>query len=65
LKFEEKINITTLENTANDFLEEAQVGRLEIATDDLLVFETFEKLQELGRFVLRRQERIAAVGIII
>ena len=65
LKFEEKINITTLENTANDFLEEAQVGRLEIATDDLLVFETFEKLQELGRFVLRRQERIAGVGIII
>lgn len=65
LKFEEKINITTLENTSSDFLEEAQIGRVLIATDSALVFETFDKLQELGRFVMRKQEHVVGVGIII
>lgn len=64
-KFEERINIETLENGSCDFLEEAQLGRVKLAADSDLVFETFDKLQELGRFVLRRKESVVGVGIII
>jgi len=64
-KFEERVNIETLENSSGDFLEEAQIGRVQFVTDSSLVFEAFDKLQELGRFVLRKQERVVGVGIII
>ncbi len=64
-KITEKINISTLENIPADFLEEAEIGKLEIVTEEKIVFETFDRLRELGRFVLRSGENIAGIGIII
>lgn len=64
-KITEKINISTLENIPADSLEEAEIGKIEIVTQEKVVFETFDRLRELGRFVLRSGENIAGIGIIV
>ena len=64
-KVQEQIDINTLENIPADSLSEAEVGRVEIGTDTPLVYEEFEKLPELGRFVLRESNDIIAAGIIV
>jgi sulfate adenylyltransferase subunit 1 (EFTu-like GTPase family) len=62
---EEQISIQTLQSVSGDFLSEADIGRVRIAADAPLVYEKFDTLCELGRFVLREGADIIAAGIIV
>lgn len=65
ITIEEQINITTFRNISADFLDEAEIGKVRIVAERPLVYEEFNELPELGRFVLRKDEEIIGVGIII
>jgi len=64
-RIEERINISTLQSASGDFLNEADIGKVRIATDTPLVYEEFVTLSELGRFVLREDAEIIGAGIIL
>lgn len=64
-KIEEQIDIDTLRSIPADYLNETDIGRVEIVTDAPLVYEEFEKFPELGRFVLRKNNDIIGAGIIV
>lgn len=64
-RIEEQININTLQSFSGDFLNEADIGKIRIVTDKPLVYEEFNTLSELGRFILRREADIVGAGIIV
>ncbi|MFH1624181.1 MAG: EF-Tu/IF-2/RF-3 family GTPase, partial [Pseudomonadota bacterium] len=65
-KIEARINSSTLEIIERDgkILEETEVGKVVISIDGPVVFEDFNEIEELGRFVLTRTGEICAGGII-
>jgi len=65
-RIEERINSSTLEIIENDsnILRETEVGKVTISIDSPMVFEDFNEIEELGRFVLTRSGEICAGGII-
>jgi len=66
-KMEKKINSSSLEEIKDDLnhLRETEVGVACIKTAKPLMIDTFSKIPELGRFVLIRNNDIAAGGIIV
>jgi sulfate adenylyltransferase large subunit len=62
----ERIDSSTFEvlEKNSSFLEEAQVGKVVISIDRPMVFENFNDLEELGRFVLLKDNHVCAGGII-
>ncbi|MBU4419177.1 MAG: hypothetical protein KJ594_04785, partial [Candidatus Omnitrophica bacterium] len=64
-RIQEQINISTLQSTSGDFLNEADIGKVQMIIDSPLVYEEFTTLSELGRFVLRKDAEIIGAGIIL
>ncbi len=64
-RIQEQINISTLQSASGDFLNEADIGKVQIIMDYPLVYEEFTTLSELGRFVLRKDAEIIGAGIIL
>ncbi|MEW6614458.1 MAG: GTP-binding protein [Thermodesulfobacteriota bacterium] len=63
---ETRINSSTLEiiESNSNILMETEVGKVTISIDNPMVFEDFNKTEELGRFVLTRHGEVCAGGII-
>ena len=57
-------NLSVIEENA-DHIENNEVGELTIVTDDPIVIEDFNRVEELGRFVLVKDLDVAAGGIVI
>ncbi len=57
-------NLSVIEENA-DRIENNEVGELTIVTDDPIVIEDFNRVEELGRFVLVKDLDVAAGGIVI
>jgi len=63
---EERIDSSSLEiiEKNSKILKETQVGRVKIEIEQLMIAEDFNNIEELGRFVLLRDNEICAGGII-
>ena len=59
------IDMITLQDIREDFLNKAEISRISVVTDTPLVYEEFNKLHELGRFVLRKDSDIIGAGVIL
>lgn len=64
-KVEDHIDIATLEDVSDNFISRAEISKVSITADSELVYEEFNELHELGRFVLRKDNDIIAAGVII
>jgi len=60
----EKIDVETLERKKAKELKETEIGRLRIRLEKPIVVEKFNKLKELGRFVILKEGKIIGGGII-
>jgi len=61
----ERIDVETLEKTTQiDELKEVEIGKVELELEKPAVFEKFNTLKELGRFVLLERGKIIAGGIV-
>jgi len=60
----EKIDIETLERKEAKELKETEIGKLKIHLEKSMVIEKFNKLKELGRFVILKEGKIIGGGII-
>ena len=65
VKIRKKIDTATLKPVDGDMekLENLEVGEVELRSEKILVMESFEKIPQLGRFVLLR-ENICAAGLV-
>ena len=61
----EKIDINTLERLSGEELKETEIGKVELSFEKPVVVEKFNKLKELGRFVLMKEGKIIAGGIVV
>lgn len=59
------MDIDTLQDLRGDFLNKSEISRIALVTDTPLVYEEFNKLHELGRFVLRKGSDIVGAGVIL
>lgn len=66
-EIKEKIDSSSLEITGRNSkdIQETQVGKVVISIDKPMVVEDFNTIQELGRFVLLRDNQVCAGGIVI
>jgi sulfate adenylyltransferase large subunit len=66
-KIKERIDSSTLDILGHDCTEvrEAEVGKVILKTDKPLVMENFNDVEEMGRFVLVKDDSIVAGGIIL
>jgi len=65
-KIIEKIDITTLKKMEpNGILNKCDIGKIKLSFRKLIALESFRNLQELGRFVLEKDGKIIAGGIIV
>lgn len=66
-KISNRIDSSSLEQISaeSDSLKETEIATVEIDTDDPIVVEDFNKIPELGRFVITRNGSVVAGGIII
>ncbi len=66
-KISNRIDSSSLEQISSeaDSLKETEIATVEINTDDPIMVEDFNKIPELGRFVLMRNGSVVAGGIII
>jgi sulfate adenylyltransferase subunit 1 (EFTu-like GTPase family) len=62
----ERIDSSTFEviEKNSSFLEETQVGKVAISIDKSMAYENFNDIEELGRFVLLKDNHVCAGGII-
>ncbi|MCD6371166.1 MAG: hypothetical protein J7L39_00415 [Candidatus Aenigmarchaeota archaeon] len=65
VKVEEKIDVETLERFEGKTLKETEIGRVKIKLEKPMVFEKVSNLKELGRFVILKNGKIIAGGIVI
>lgn len=65
-KIKERLNSSTLQIIGKNAerLEEAEAADVIISTDEPIVFEEFTAIPELGRFVLQKQGRVCAGGVV-
>ena len=65
-KIDEKVDSSTLKiiKTDKDRLKETEIGFVTLKTATLLAVDSFQKIPEMGRFVLARREDIIAGGIV-
>jgi len=63
-KILEKIDVETLERKEAKELKETEIGKLKICLEKPVVIEKFNKLKELGRFVILKKGKIIGGGII-
>jgi sulfate adenylyltransferase subunit 1 (EFTu-like GTPase family) len=66
VSIEKRIDSSTLEVLGHDapVLEETEVGEVLMKTDKPVVIESFNEVEELGRFVLIKNQDISGGGII-
>ncbi len=60
----EKVDIDTLAKESSNIINEIEIGKVLLEFDKEIVVEKFDKVQELGRFVLVKNNNIIAGGII-
>lgn len=66
LEIKERINTATLENISDrSLLENADIAKVTLSADSDLIFENFQDLPELGRFILEKNGEVVAGGVII
>jgi translation elongation factor TU len=65
-KIKERLNSSTLEviEKGADHLEEAEAAEVIISTEKPIVFEDFNLVPELGRFVLQKDGQVCAGGVV-
>ncbi len=64
-KITDHLDMATLKDIRGDFINKSEIGKVSIAADSELVYEEFDKLQELGRFLLRKGSNVIAAGVIL
>ncbi|MEK7449383.1 MAG: GTP-binding protein [Planctomycetota bacterium] len=64
IKLQAKIDLTTFQESLENFLREADLGQVVLETTEPLVFEKFAELPGLGRFIIQKDDEIVAGGII-
>ena len=66
VQIDKRINSSTFEEISDKSkLEETDIGKVTIKTDEPVVIENFYELESMGRFVLEKQGEVLGAGIVI